>query len=845
MASAKWLLVSAGSLGVALAATTGLAERAPVDSPIAVVSSHDQAATPAAKPTQAPAPAAAAATQPLETITSKFCVNCHNEELKRGDLSLVNFDLSKAAQNAEVVEKMIRKLQAGMMPPPGSRRPDPQTYAAFISALETKVDTAAAAHPNPGGRVFQRLNRAEYARSIREVLALSVDAGSWLPLDSMSANFDNIADEQALSATLLEAYLNAASDISRMAVGDRQAPAIDRTYTNTSYMSQHPWDQLEGAPFGTRGGMVVDHVFPADAEYVFAVAIISGDNTRLEDLDVSIDGERVALIRYENGQQRDADGRGAQPIPTEPVFVKAGQHKLSVAFVRRMDGPYEDLIRPHDWSYAGGGSGGTGITTLPHLRDLIVKGPYRITGISETSSRKKIFSCRPTGSADERPCARTIVTRLGGDAYRRPLTAKEIDGIMQFYDKGAAKGGFEAGVTTAVEAILASPYFIFRIERQPASVKPGAIYRVSDLDLASRLSFFLWGAPPDRELLSLATRNELSLPGALEKQVRRMLADPRSDALGLRFAAQWLRLQDIDKVHPDPNFYPNFDDNIAALMRKETELFFNSLVRDDRSLLDLYRADFTFVNDRLARHYGFPNVAGNDFRKVQYPDDTRRGVLGQGSVLVQTSYANRTSPVLRGKWVMEVLMGTPPPPPPMDGSVPPLEDTAEAKNGKILTTRERLELHRKNPTCNSCHRFMDPIGLALDNFDVTAKWRQRENGSPLDTRGDFYDGTPVSTPAELSAALLKRPVPLVRTFTENLLAYALGRRAEYYDQPTIRAIVKTAQANDFKMSSFILGVVMSDAFRMKRADETNETSAGKPSTGKTSTSKTSQSSGKR
>ena len=840
MASAKWLLVSAGSVGVALAATTGLAERAPVGSPIAFVSSHDQAATPAAKPPQAPAPAAAAATQPLDTITSKFCINCHNDELKRGDLSLVNFDLSKAAQNAQVVEKMIRKLQAGMMPPPGSRRPDPQTYAAFISALETKVDAAAAAHPNPGGRVFQRLNRAEYARSIREVLALSVDAGSWLPLDSMSANFDNIADEQALSATLLEAYLNAAGDISRMAVGDRQAPAIDRTYTNTSYLSQHPWNQLEGAPFGTRGGMVVDHVFPADAEYVFAAAIIYGDNTLLEDIDVSIDGERVALIRYENGQQRDADGRGAQPIPTEPVFVKAGQHKLSVAFVRRMDGPYEDLIRPHDWSYAGGGSGGTGITTLPHLRDLIVKGPYRVTGVSDTPSRRKIFTCRPTGSAEERPCARTIVTRLGGEAYRRPLTAKEIDGILQFYDKGAAKGGFENGVTTALEAILASPYFIFRIERQPANVKPGAIYRVSDIDLASRVSFFLWGAPPDKDLMSLAVRNELSAPGVLEKQVRRMLADPRSEALGSRFAAQWLRLQDIDKVHPDPNFFPNFDDNVAALMRKETILFFNSLVREDRSILDLYRADFTFVNELLARHYGFPGIAGNEFRKVQYPDDTRRGVLGQGSVLVQTSYANRTSPVLRGKWVMEVLMGTPPPPPPMDGSVPPLEDTAEAKNGKILTTRERLELHRKNPTCNACHRFMDPIGLALDNFDVTAKWRQRENGSALDTRGDFYDGTPVSTPAELSAALLRRPVPLLRTFTENLLAYALGRRAEYYDQPTIRAITKAAQANDYKMSSFIMGVVTSDAFRMKRADDTNETNSSK-----TSPSKTSQPSGKR
>jgi hypothetical protein len=835
------MFVSAGSLGVALAATTGLAERAPIASPIPFISSHDQAASAPAKQTQAPAPPAAAATaQPLEQITSKFCINCHNDELKRGDLSLVNFDLSKAGQNAEVVEKMIRKLQAGMMPPPGSRRPDPQTYAAFITALESKVDAAAAAHPNPGGRVFQRLNRAEYARSIREVLGLTVDAGSWLPLDSMSANFDNIADEQALSATLLEAYLNAAGDISRMAVGDRQAPAIDRTYTNTSYLSQHPWNQLEGAPFGTRGGMVVDHVFPADAEYVFAAAIISGDNTRLEDIDVSIDGERVALIRYENGQQRDADGRGAQPIPTEPVFVKAGQHKLSVAFVRRMDGPYEDLIRPHDWSYAGGGSGGTGITTLPHLRDLIVKGPYRITGVSDTPSRRKIFTCRPTGSAEERPCARTIVTRLGGEAYRRPLATKEIDGIMQFYDKGAAKGGFESGVTTALEAILASPYFIFRIERQPANVKPGAIYRVSDIDLASRVSFFLWGAPPDKELMNLAVRSELSAPGVLEKQVRRMLADPRSEALGSRFAAQWLRLQDIEKVHPDPNFFPNFDDNVAGLMRKETILFFNSLVREDRSVLDLYRADFTFVNELLARHYGFPGVAGSEFRKVQYPDDTRRGVLGQGSVLVQTSYANRTSPVLRGKWVMEVLMGTPPPPPPMDGSVPPLEDTAEAKNGKILTTRERLELHRKNPTCNACHRFMDPIGLALDNFDVTAKWRQRENGSALDTRGDFYDGTPVSTPAELSAALLRRPVPLVRTFTENLLAYALGRRAEYYDQPTIRAITKAAQANDYKMSSFIMGVVTSDAFRMKRADETNE-----PSSSKTSTSKTSQPSGKR
>jgi hypothetical protein len=373
-------------------------------------------------------------------------------------------------------------------------------------------------------------------------------------------------------------------------------------------------------------------------------------------------------------------------------------------------------------------------------------------------------------------------------------------------------------VRSALEAILASPHFIFRIERQPAGVKPGANYRVTDVDLASRLSFFLWGTPPDDALLTAATRGELATPAGIEKHARRLLADPRAEALGTRFAALWLRLQDIDKVKPDPNFFPNFDDHLANAMRRETTTFFNHLVREDRSVLDLYRADYTFVNERLARHYGFPGVAGEHYRKVTYPDDTRRGLLGQGSVLVQTSFANRTSPVLRGKWVMEVLMGTPPPPPPQDGSVPPLEKTAESKDGRPLTTRERVELHRENPTCNACHRFMDPIGLALDSFDVTGKWRMRENGAALDTRGDFYDGTPIATPAELITALLKRPTPLVRTFTENLLAFALGRRTETYDQPTIRAIARAAEAKDYRMSAFILGVVTSDAFRLKRAE---------------------------
>jgi len=379
-----------------------------------------------------------------------------------------------------------------------------------------------------------------------------------------------------------------------------------------------------------------------------------------------------------------------------------------------------------------------------------------------------------------------------------------------------------------LEAILTSTHFIFRLEREPVTATAGGTYRIADVDLASRLSFFLWGAPPDQELLALAAQNRLSAPGTLEKQAKRLLADPRADALGTRFAAQWLRLQDVDKVHPDPNNYPNFDDNLAGAMRRETEMFFNSLVREDRGLFDLFRANYTFVNERLARHYGFPGISGEEFRRVQYPDDTRRGLLGQGSMLVQTSLANRTSPVLRGKWVMEVLMGTPPPPPPPD--VPPFEETAEAKNGRMLTTRERMEMHRANPTCNSCHRFMDPIGLALDNFDVTAKWRAREFGMPLDTKGEYYDGTAVSTPAELLNAMMKRPVPLVRTFTENLLAYALGRRTEYFDQPAIRAIAKAADANEYRMSSFILGVIKSDAFQMKRAEPvmvTDESRAGR------------------
>jgi hypothetical protein len=789
-------------------ARIGLAQR---------TSSPAQSSAPATR--DAAKAAAPASAQDQTAVIRRYCVGCHNDRSKTGGLSLEAFEVGRAAEHAEITERMIRKLQAGLMPPPAMPRPDADAQSTLVTALETTVDAAAAAKPNPGVRVFQRLNRPEYARAIKDLLLLDIDAGTWLPLDQKSANFDNIADAQALSPTLLEAYLNAAGALSRMAVGDRHAPAVDSTYRNAGYVSQHPWDHIEGAPFGTRGGMVVDHVFPADAEYVFDVFLQSGANARFEDIDISIDGARIALLAYETQPAGGADGRGARGLRTEPILVRAGQHRVAAAFVRRTEGPYEDLIRPHDWSYAGGGSGGPGITTLPHVRDLIIKGPYHNTGLSDTPSRQKIFSCRPTAASEERPCARQIVARLGEEAYRRSLSAGEIDRLMPFYDLGARKDGFEGGVRTALEVILASPHFIFRLEREPSDAPargPYRAYRVSDIDLASRLSFFLWGEPPDHELLTLAAQNKLSAPGTLEKQTRRMLADPRASALSTRFAAQWLRLQDVEKVHPDPNFYPNFDDNLAASMRRETELFFDSFVREDRNVLDLYRADFTFVNEGLAQHYGFQGVTGGQFRRVRYPDDTRRGLLGQGSILVQTSLANRTSPVLRGKWVMEVLMGTPPPPPPPH--VPPLDDTGDAKDGRMLTTRQRMEMHRKNAACSSCHRFMDPIGLALDNFDVTGRWRVRENGQPLDTHGDFYDGTPVASPSELVKALMKRPEPLVRTFTENLLAYAVGRRTEYFDQPTIRAITKAASANDYRMSSFILGVVRSDAFQMRQAE---------------------------
>ncbi|MBI1809747.1 MAG: DUF1592 domain-containing protein [Gemmatimonadetes bacterium] len=756
----------------------------------------------------------------LTSVVRETCADdCHSDEKRKGQLSLEAFDVRAAAQHPEVSEKIISKLRAGMMPPVGENRPAGDTLLQLASRIESIVDRAAALAPEPGTRTFQRLNRAEYESSIRDVLALDVDASSWLPLDTKSANFDNIADVQLPSATMLEGYLDAASSVSRLAVGDPNSGRTSHSYKVPRLASQ--LEHVDGAPFGTRGGVSVIHTFPADGEYVFTVMLHAIPTGQLfgsaapfdEKIEISVNGERVALIAIDRWMSQ-ADPTGMD-LKTAPVPVRAGPQRISAAFVKTFDGPVNDNIAPIGHSLADTQIGSQdAVTALPHLRELTITGPFDATGLSDTPSRRRIFTCRPMSADEARPCAARILTRLGAAAYRRPLSGPDVSALLAFYDKGTKDGGFEEGVRWAIEAMLASPHFIFRIEELPPHAKPGERYAVRDVDLASRLSFFLWGEPPDAALLAVARSGRLSTPEGLRAEARRMLADPRSEALSTRFAAQWLRLQDLDKVHPDALQFPDFSEQLASDMRRETELFFQNLVRENRSALELLSADYTFVNEPLARHYGIAGVTGEDFRRVRFADDRRGGLLGQASILTLTSHANRTSPVLRGKWVMEVLLGSPPPPPPPN--VPDLEKTGEAKDGRLLTTRERMEMHRENPNCRSCHRVIDPIGLALDNFDVTGHWRIRENGAALDTHGQLYDGTPVSTLPELRAALLRMPTPLLRTFTQNLMAYALGRRVEYYDQPAIRRIVAAAEPGGYRMQDLVLGVVASDAFRMRR-----------------------------
>ncbi len=778
-----------------------------------------------------------------QALVDETCYACHNDAAHLGNMSLETFEVAKAEANAALAEKMIRKLRAGMMPPAGVPRPGEDRLLALATVLETRLDQFAAANPNPGRRTFQRLNRAEYEASIRDLLALDIDAGDYLPLDTKSANFDNIADVQMLSATLMEAYLRAASEVSRLAIGDATAGPREATYKVTRWVSQT--EHVEGAPYGTRGGVSVVHNFLADGEYRFRVSFhhettgaLHGSGRAalhttdvVEQLEISVNGERVALLDIDRWMHA-SDPEGLD-MRTEPVFIHSGPQRISAAFINKVEGPLQDLMSPHDWSIASTSiADAYGFTSVPHLRDLAITGPYNPTGVSESPSREAIFSCRPVSADDEVSCAEEIVARLASKAYRKPLAPNALGTLMSLYEIGASDGGFDAsfesGIRTALEGILASPHFVFRFEEPPANARPGEMYRIRDIDLASRLSFFLWGAGPDEKLMALARDKRLSDPDVLAAEARRMLADSRSAALSTRFAAQWLRLQDLEKMHPNVRTYPDFHDQLKASMRLETKLFFESVVRDDRSVLELLTADYTFLDERLANHYGIRDVRGDDFRRVLYPDERRRGLLGHGSVLTLTSHASRTSPVLRGKWIMEVLLGSPPPPQPPN--VPELDETGEAAGGRLLSVREQMEKHRADPACNSCHRMIDPLGLALENFDATGAWRIRDRGVDVDTSGELYDGTPLHGPEDLRAALLTRSTSLIRTFTENLMAYALGRRLEYYDMPAVRAIEREAAAteNANRMSAFILGVVKSPAFRMKAAPAPNVRASDEP-----------------
>jgi hypothetical protein len=761
-------------------------------------------------------------------LVASTCATCHDDEAKTGGLTLEHFDAAKIEENAAVGEKMIRKLRAGMMPPPTVKdRPDQAVLKAFAASLEGKIDQAATLHPNPGRRSFQRLNRVEYGLAVRDLLDVDVDVSAFLPPDTISHGFDNVADVQSFSPTLMEGYLHAASQISRLATGDPNATPTSVTYKIGRTKSQ--MRRVDGAPMGTRGGISVVHTFPADGEYAFKVTLhnepLGGLYGRTsmstlgisEQIEVSINGERVALLPL-NVRMSETDPKNNLEILTPRIHVQAGPQRVSAAFIQRLEGPIDDLLVPLENTLADVDIS-FGVTALPHMRDFSIIGPSAVTGVSDTPSRRRVFSCRPTTADEEESCATEIVRRLATQAYREPVSAEDLHDVMGFYEQGRKKNGFEGGVRLAVQAILASPRFVFRLEAQtPAVVTASArTYRISDQDLASRLSFFLWGTLPDAELMKVAGQGLLKTPATFEKQVRRMLADSRSRALSTRFADQWLRLQDLDKIHPDYLLYPQYDDTLAQAMHRETELLFDSIVREDRSVLDLLTADYTFVNERLATHYGIPNITGSEFTRVRLPE-YRRGLLGQGSILTLTSVADRTSPVQRGKWVMEVLLGTPPPPPPPN--VPLLDDTKAVLNGHPLSTRERMEEHRKNPACSSCHRVIDPLGLALENFDVTGAWRIKDNEVPVDSVGDLYDGTKMNGPAGLRQALLQHADLVLLSFTENLMTYALGRRVEYYDMPGIRAIIHDAAKHDNRISAFIVGVVNSGAFKMGTADTT-------------------------
>jgi len=730
-------------------------------------------------------------------------------------------DVDHPADHAEVWEKVVRKLRSGMMPPQGMPRPDQSKLDAFMVSLETSLDKAGLAHPDPGRAPLHRLNRTEYANAIRDLLDLKVDVASLLPADDESNGFDNIAEVLRVSPSLMEAYLGASREVSGLAVGDPKIGPISLSFRVPPDMAQS--EHIEGLPLGTRGGILIQHNFPLDGDYEFNVFLlrnIVGYLTGLEyahQLEISIDGERVFLAPVggeEDNKLSDSNlalaGDTLDARLKTKVHVKAGPHAVAVAFLRRdsaeSDEPLQPFTRDLDLQNMNG---------IPLIDHVQVTGPMNATGPGETPSRRRIFVCHPANSKEELPCARKILSTLARRAYRRPVTDADMETLLSFYQSGRNHSSFEAGIENALRLVLASPKFLFRAEPDAPGVVPGSIYHIGDLELASRLSFFLWSSIPDEQLLTVAAQGKLKDPAVLEQQVRRMLADRRAESLVNNFAEQWLFLRNVQSLAPDQATFPNFDDNLRQAFRRETELLFASVANEDRNVLDLLTANYTFVNDRLAKQYGIPNVYGSQFRRVPIDNDARRGLLGQGSILSVTSYPTRTSPVLRGKWIMENIMGSPPPAPPPN--VPALKD--QAQGGKVLSIRQLMEEHRKNPPCSTCHKVMDPLGFALESFNAVGEYRVKDASGPIDASGQLADGTKINGVVDLRNALLKHPDYFVGTLTEKLLTYALGRPLEYYDMPVVRQIVRDAARNDYRFSALILRIAKSTPFDMKKALE--------------------------
>ena len=769
-------------------------------------------ARPSAPPQRVTVPASSSAAQ--QALVQKYCASCHNDRAKTGGVSFDGLDPSQAAAHAELWERALLKLRGGMMPPQGMPRPDGATLDAFITSLEATLDAAVLKNPDPGHKPVHRLNRTEYGNAIRDLLALDVDVAELLPADDESDGFDNIAGALRVSPSLLEQYLAAARKISSLAVGT-DTDVVRLAYRIPPDDSQD--EHVDGLPLGTRGGLLFRHNFPQDAEYEFAVFLlrnIVGYMVGLEfphRLEITIDGERVFSAPVGGEEDNLASDKNMSATANAiderlktRVKVSAGPHMVGVTFVSRnaaeSDEPLQLHERHHDLQDMNG---------IPLIDHVNVTGPYEPVGPGDTPSRRRIFVCRPAKPAEEMPCARTILSDIARRAFRRPITDEDMAPVMTLYAEGRKKGAFENGIEQGLRLILASPKFLFRTEVTPTA----GVARVSDLELASRLSFFLWSSIPDDTLLTLASQGKLGQPAVIDAQVRRMLEDPKSRALIDNFASQWLLLRNLKGHIPVPGDFPNFDNELRQAFRQETQLFVDSVMREDRSILTLLDADYTFVNGRLARHYGLPNVYGSHFRRVKLTGEERRGLLGHGSILTVTSYPNRTSPVLRGKYILENLLGTPPSPPPPD--VPDLTENTPGEEPKSL--RARMEMHRRTPTCASCHRVMDPLGFALENFDGVGEWRVKEVGGAIDPVGQLADGAPVDGPVALRKALLKRPEMFARTFTQKLMTYGLGRGVEYKDRPLIRAIVRDAAKQNYRFSTIVLGIVKSAPFQMKKA----------------------------